>query len=155
MMEMSHVIQVLMALIGAIGFGWLFHVPGSKLIAIVLGGALDWIAYLVAFELTGGRVFAFFVAALATAAVAEVTARVLRTPVLTLMVRMMVPLVPGGDLYYTTLALVSGDTERFTHMGSLVLKEAGVISFGIILAGCTVQAVLHILALVRQGKKAR
>ena len=153
-MGMGYVVQVLMALIGAIGFGWLFHVTGGKLVAIGLGGALDWIAYLAAFELTGGRVFSFFVAALATAAVAEVTARLLRTPVLTLMVPMMVPLVPGGDLYYTTLALVSGDAERFAHMGSLVLKEAGVISFGIILAGCTVQAVLRIAALARPEKKA-
>lgn len=146
------VLQVAMALIGAVGFGVLFRVPAGKLAAIAVGGAFNWVAYLAAFEWYDDRVAAFFAAALATAMLAEVFARMMKTPVITLLVPMLVPLVPGGDLYYTTLALVQGDVEAFARFGGLVLKEAGAISFGIILVACAVQTVLRAAALVRRNK---
>ena len=99
-------VQVGMAAVGALGFGLLFHISGSRLVTILLGGAANWGFYLLALWAYEDRVAAFFAAALATAALAEVLARLLKTPVLTLLVPMLVPLVPGGDLYYTTLALV-------------------------------------------------
>ena len=144
------ILQIVMAMLGAVGFGMLFHMRGGKLIAAGIGGAANWIFYLLAFHLYHGRVMAFFLAALATALLAEVLARVLKTPVLTLLVPMLVPLVPGGDLYYTTLALVQGDMTKFTSFGNLALKEAGAISFGIILVTCLVQTVLKVLALRRR-----
>ncbi|MDO4270697.1 MAG: threonine/serine exporter family protein [Eubacteriales bacterium] len=143
-------VQIVMAAVGALGFGLLFRVSGSRLITLALGGAANWGFYLLAFHAYGDRVLAFFLAALATAALAEVLARLLKTPVLTLLVPMLVPLVPGGDLYYTTLALVQGNMEAFARFGSLVVKEAGAISFGVILVACAVQTVLKIWALARK-----
>ena len=35
--------QVLMATVGALGFGLLFHMSGGRLLAITLGGAANWI----------------------------------------------------------------------------------------------------------------
>lgn len=76
------------------------------LLTVTIGGAANWIFYLLAMEVYADRVLAFFLSALATAVMAEILARLLKTPVITLLVPMLVPLVPGGDLYYTTLALV-------------------------------------------------
>ncbi|MGI6181729.1 MAG: threonine/serine exporter family protein [Agathobaculum sp.] len=134
--------QIGMAGIGALGFGLLFHMQGRRLVTVLLGGIANWSFYLLALHAYTNRVLAFFLAALATAALAEVLARLLKTPVITLLVPMMVPLVPGGDLYYTTLALVQGDTEGFARFGSLVLREAGAISCGVILVACIVQTVV-------------
>ena len=145
-------LQVGMALAGAVGFGLLFRVPAGKLAAIAVGGALDWVAYLAAFAWHGDRVMAFFAAALATAVLAELFARMIKTPVITLLVPMLVPLVPGGDLYYTTLALVQGDMAAFAQYGGLVVKEAGAISFGIILVACAVQTVLRAAAVIRNKR---
>ena len=105
-------LQIVMAMIGALGFGLLFHISGSRLITIMLGAAVNWGVYLLAMQWYDNRVTAFFVSTLATAALAEVLARLLKAPVITLLVPMLVPLIPGGDLYYTTLALVQGDTAR-------------------------------------------
>ena len=99
-------LQIVMAMIGALGFGLLFHISGSRLITIMLGAAVNWGVYLLAMQWYDNRVTAFFVATLATAALDEVLARLLKAPVITLLVPMLVPLIPGGDLYYTTLALV-------------------------------------------------
>lgn len=145
-------VQVGMAAVGALGFGLLFHISGSRLVTILLGGAANWGFYLLALWVYEDRVAAFFAAALATAALAEVLARLLKTPVLTLLVPMLVPLVPGGDLYYTTLALVQGDMAAFAQYGSLVLKESGAISFGVILIACAVQTLLKLLALARERR---
>ena len=108
-------LQIVMAMIGALGFGLLFHISGSRLITIMLGAAVNWGVYLLAMQWYDTRVTAFFVSTLATAALAEVLARLLKAPVITLLVPMLVPLIPGGDLYYTTLALVQGDTAGFAR----------------------------------------
>ena len=126
-------LQIVMAMIGALGFGLLFHISGSRLITIMLGAAVNWGVYLLAMQWYDNRVTAFFVSTLATAALAELLARLLKAPVITLLVPMLVPLIPGGDLYYTTLALVQGDTAGFARYGTLFIEEAGAMAFGVIL----------------------
>ena len=39
----TQIIQVIMGMLGTVGFSILFHVKGKKLIAIALGGALSWV----------------------------------------------------------------------------------------------------------------
>ena len=131
-------LQIVMAMIGALGFGLLFHIYGSRLITIMLGAAVNWGVYLLAMQWYDNRVTAFFVSTLATATLAEVLARLLKAPVITLLVPMLVPLIPGGDLYYTTLALVQGDTAGFARYGTLFIEEAGAMAFGVILVACLV-----------------
>lgn len=145
-------VQIAVAAVGALGYGLLFHVSGGRLLTILFGGAANWGFYLLALHLHGDRVTAFFLSALATAALAEILARLLKTPVITLLVPILTPLIPGGDLYYTTLALVQGDMPAFAQYGSLVLKEAGAISCGIILIACVVQTVTKLLALTGDRK---
>ena len=117
-------LQIVMAMIGALGFGLLFHISGSRLITIMLGAAVNWGVYLLAMQWYDNRVTAFFVSTLATAALAELLARLLKAPVITLLVPMLVPLIPGGDLYYTTLALVQGDTAGFDKIGLLQTERS-------------------------------
>ena len=90
-------LQIVMAMIGALGFGLLFHISGSRLITIMLGAAVNWGVYLLVMQWYDNRVTAFFVSTLATAALAELLARLLKAPVITLLVPMLVPLIPGGD----------------------------------------------------------
>ncbi|WP_164510209.1 threonine/serine exporter family protein [Agathobaculum sp. Marseille-P7918] len=151
-MNAQMILQVVMAMIGALGFGLWFHMSGGRLLVITLGGAANWIFYLVGMAMYGDRVIAFFVAALATAVLAEILARLMKTPVITLLVPMLVPLIPGGDLYYTTLALVQGDMEAFAQYGGMFIREAGAISFGIILVACAVQMALRLWGLFREQK---
>ena len=147
------ILQVAVAAVGAFGFGLLFLVSGGRLLTITLGGAANWIFYLLAMEAYADRVLAFFLSALATAVLAEILARLLKTPVITLLVPMLVPLVPGGDLYYTTFSLVRGDMEAFGQYGSMVIREAGAMSFGIILVACGVQTAMKIWMLRKEHRE--
>ena len=103
-------LQIVMAMIGALGFGLLFHIYGSRLITIMLGAAVNWGVYLLAMQWYDNRVTAFFVSTLATAALAEVLARLLKAPVITLLVPMLVPLIPGIPFVNSMRDIFVGDT---------------------------------------------
>lgn len=127
-------IQTLMGVIGSTGFALLFGIRGRKLWWIALGSGLGWSVYLLC-RAAGHSLFAgLFVASLWIAACSELLARWLKTPVILLLVPMLIPEIPGGDLYYTMYRLVAGDAAGFGMMAKQVLGEAGSIALGILLA---------------------
>ena len=67
---------------------------------------------------------------------AEVFARCFKAPVISFLVPMLVPLIPGSDLYYTTSFLLRGQSAEFAQRGQSLLWQAGAIAFGIILVSC-------------------
>lgn len=139
------IVQTLMGAVGAVGFAMLFNVRGGKLLWAAVGGALAWAVYLLATH-AGANVFAaLFFASLAAALFSEVLARVVKAPVLMLLVPMLIPLIPGGDLFYMMNHLVRADTEAFAGAARLVMTEAGAIALGII----CVASLMNILAGLR------
>ena len=138
---MQHVIQTLMGALGAVGFAILFNVRGKRLILFFLGGALDWAVYLICTQ-NGCSMFVGLLFATMTAAISsEILARIIRTPVLLSLVPMLIPLIPGGDLYRSMDGLIQGDSECFLHHGSNAITAAGAICLGII----CVTAITHII----------
>ena len=122
------VIQTIMGMIGSVGFAVLFGVRGRKLAVIALGSGAGWAVYLVC-RAMGCSIFTGLLAAsLFVAALSEVLARMLRTPVILLLVPMLIPEVPGEALYYTMYYLVQGYQEEFGTYSGLVLTEAGAIA---------------------------
>ena len=138
---MDYIIQTLMGAIGSVGFAVLFNVRGKKLILFFLGGALDWAVYLLCSH-NGCNAFLSMLFATMTAALSsEILARVIHTPVLLLLVPMLVPLIPGGDLYRSMDALIRSEQERFLAYGSSAITAAGAICLGII----CITAITHII----------
>ncbi len=128
-----YIIQTITAFVGALGFALLFNVRGYKPIIAGIGGALSWIIYLVMNYCMNDKILSLFIASVFIMLLAEVLARVYKTPAIILLVPMLIPLIPGGDLYYTMFYLVSNNlTESLSYL-SLVIKEAASISFGIII----------------------
>lgn len=133
---MTQVTQVIMSMLGTLGFSLLFHVTGKKLITIVAGGAVSWIAYLIVVALYENPVLGLLVSTFVLGLLAEIFARAFKAPAISFLVPMLVPLIPGGDLYYTTFFLVRRMGDAFAQRANLLLWEAGAIAFGIILAVC-------------------
>ena len=126
---MREVLQVGTALIGSLGFAMLFHIKGGKLLFIGFGGALSWTVFLCANSLLHDIFFSLLIASVAVTTLSEVLARLLKAPVILLLVPMIIPLIPGGDLYYTMSHLVYGDFDKFGQTSALVVKEALAIAF--------------------------
>lgn len=125
-------VQTLMSFIGAAGFALLFNVRGRKLIWIGLGGALSWVVYLLGLKISGSIFISIMLATAAVVASSEILARVIKVPIIMLMVPMLIPLIPGGDLYYTMSYLVRDDFVMFGESLRSLLVQAGAIAVGII-----------------------
>lgn len=138
------VVQVVMGMCGAVGFSILFNVRGKKLVAAGLGAALSWSVYLTLHHIYNDKIAALLGAALTVAVIAEILARVMKAPVIILLVPMLIPLIPGSDLYYMTTNLVLNNTAESAEYLNLVMREAGVIAFAVILVTCAVQVIMKV-----------
>ena len=122
-------IQLAAAFFGSLGFAELFGMRRRYLLPAALGGLLAWGVYLLLAERTG-----VFAACLASAAFgvlyAEVLARLYKTPATLFLIPAVIPLVPGGALYYSMDSAVRGDLEMARVYGSQTLNTALAIAAG-------------------------
>ena len=147
----EYIIQTLMGAIGAVGFALLFNVRGKQLILFFLGGALAWAVYLICTH-NGYPLFQSLLFATMTAAfTSEVLARVVHTPVLILLVPMLIPLIPGGNLYYCMDAMVRGEQELGLHHATQAVTSAGAIALGIVCVTAFMHIILRVQEHIRQS----
>lgn len=69
-----------------------------------------------------------------------------------LLVPMLIPLIPGGDLYYMMSFLVRGQYEAFGQYAQRVLTEAGAIALGIICVASLMNIIAGLCVRARGGK---
>lgn len=141
---MQIVLTTLMGMIGAVSFAMLFNVRGYKLIAHAIGAMISWIVYMYVFGLNQDKVISLFCATATIGILSEILARLMKAPVIVMLVPMLVPLFPGSDLFYSTSYLVRGENELGMQFLELVLKEAGAMAFAIIIVTSLTQVVIKI-----------
>ena len=76
----NEIIQVIMALLGSIGFGILFNLRGRRLMLAGLGGMLGWIIYLILYRITGHEVVSYGLATVLTTLYSQAMARIVKSP---------------------------------------------------------------------------
>ena len=126
--------QTLMGMVASCCFALLFGIRDRKLLFIPLGSGAGWGVYLLLTPRLPGIYGAIFFASLFVALMAEIYARLLKTPVLVTLVPMLVPEIPGGDLYYTMYYFVMQEEKLLSEYSKKVIFEAACIALGIILA---------------------
>lgn len=126
----NEIIQVIMSLLGSIGFGILFNLRGRRLMLAGLGGMLGWIIYLILYRITGHEVMSYGLATVLTTLYSQAMARIVKSPATLFLVPSVVPMLPGGYLYYSMLYAVSGDWDNFLAEGVLTLSTAAAIAVG-------------------------
>lgn len=129
---MSEILQILTGFIGSLGFGILFNVRGKRLLAASLGGLFAWALFVVlGFAITDEAVRYFIVSA-AVSIYCEIMARVMKTPTTTFLMTCLIPLIPGGSLYYTMRNAFSGSMDGFLERGIKTLSLAVALALGVI-----------------------
>jgi len=99
-----------------------------------ISGMVSWIAYLVAWN-EMPSVFAANLAAAAVATVyAETMARILKTPVTVFLITGIIPLVPGGNLYYTMNYVLAKQWHLSSLYGQKTILIAIAVAAGIMIA---------------------
>ena len=113
------IIHLVTAGFGALGFSLIFNVRRELLPAAAFGGLLDWGVYMMAEWFFGNGVFLPSVVAAAFASIyAEAMARVEKSPATVFYIPALIPLIPGGSLYYTMSYAVLGQWDQVQSYGA-------------------------------------
>ena len=140
-------IQLVAAFVGTVGFSALFGAPRRFYLYCGLAGMAGWAVYL--FVSTGHSVVgAAFFAALTVAAISHVMARLRHCPVTVFLICGIIPLVPGGGIFWTAYYLVTDQLRLAAETGFVALKVTIAIAGGIILASGIINK-CHLNSLIR------
>lgn len=127
----EYIIQIISGALGAIGYSVLFNIRRDKLVFAGIGGALTWLVYLLIFSVNKNLFVCNMVAAAFATFYSEILARVKKAPTTCFLIPSIMPLIPGGGLYYTMSAVIEKDAELFEHYFVNTVSTALGISIGI------------------------
>lgn len=125
-------IQIITGFLGSLGFSVLFHIRGKKLAVAALGGLMSWTVFLLLEPLFPSEALRYFLSAAAVTVYAELFARMMKTPTTTFLVPSMIPLIPGGALYYTMNYALNEQWTAFAQHAWYTLGLALALAVGII-----------------------
>ena len=142
-------IQLVAAFVGTVGFSALFGAPRRYYLYCGLAGMAGWAVYLI---VAAGHsvVGAAFFAALTVAAISHVMARLCRCPVTVFLICGIIPLVPGGGIFWTAYYIVTEQLRMAAATGFVALKVTIAIAGGIILASGIINK-CHLNSLMRKS----
>ncbi len=132
------------AFFASIGYAVIFNIDRKYLFFAGICGAsgtlvYDWLNHT---HMDGFMVL--FISAALVSIIAEVLARIYRTPVTTFSVCGIIPLVPGGTMYFTMLEMVEGNSERAFQLGFEAISYAGAIALAIIIVSSIVKTFINV-----------
>ena len=130
---MKAFVEIITAILGTLGFSIVFRSKKEQLLALAVGGGLSWAASLVSAAVLTSEAACYFLASSVIGIYGEVMARVLKTPTTNILIPSLLPLIPGGGLYYTMRYAISQDMESFSQRGMQTLVIALAIAMGIII----------------------
>ena len=149
-MTTFEITQLFAGFIGSLCFGILFNIRGKRLAAAAFGGLLSWSLFLAASRLIPNEPIDYFIVAAVVSLYSEIMARILKTPATPIATTSLIPLIPGGSLYYTMTSALESDFNDFLGKAVSTLKLAGALALGIILV-TTLSQVLFKRIMRRNG----
>ncbi len=138
----SFIISLIVAILGTVAFAAVFRVRKSCLWITAIGGGAVYAVYCLC-EYLGAHVFlcAFFCAVFG-AAYSEVCARLAKVPAIVFLTPAIISIVPGGALYYTMSAIVSGDNPLFLIKATQTLFIGAGLVVGTLFVNTVMSAIL-------------
>lgn len=136
------VTELLRAVVGSflpcLAFCFILNVRGRILAAAPLGAVLCWLSYL-AFTAFWSDFTCYFAATVVVSVYAELMARLCKTPVTVFLMVGLLPLVPGGGIYYTMEYALEGNTAAFLSQGLATFGIAGCLALGVLTVSSVVR----------------
>lgn len=130
-MFLDYIVPCIYAFFACFTFCLIFIVKDTNVILVSsLGGSLGWFAYLLAGQFMS-IVSQNLVAAIVVGLFAEIMSRVMKTPATIFLIIGILPMVPGGGIYYTMEYAVYGNTEMFLEKGLQTFAISAAIAFGV------------------------
>ena len=140
-MTQTEILQIITGFLGSLAFAILFHIRGKKLVLAGLGGFLSWAIFVLLKFVTENEPIRYFLVAVLISVYAEILARLLHTPTTTFVISSLIPLIPGGSLYYTMAAMLEGQTDGFVERAIYTLELTAALALGIVLSGAVARMI--------------
>ena len=134
MKELYEIFQVISAGAVTFGFGILFNIKGKILIYASIAGGMSWLIYLICKNLYLSEELAYFLGSLIIGLYSEITSKKIKTTATTIMIPALIPLAPGGGIYYTMLNLIEKKYMESLNYGIQTLLLAGAMAMGLFTA---------------------
>lgn len=136
---MGHILMLIfVGMVSTVGFAMLFHIKASHIPFAAIGGALSSAIYIILDDFGVSLFLSNFIASLASVIYSGIMARVLKTPTTIFVALCIIPLVPGGSLFYTMSNLIMWNQAEFFHYGLNTILIALGIAGGIVVESATV-----------------
>lgn len=126
-------LELIYAFFATLFFSIIFNLKGKNIIYASLCGAIGWFTFLLCKEFRYPMTTSFFIAAITITIYSELAAKILKTTVTTTLIPALIPLVPGGGIYYTMYYLVTSEFLASRAKGIETLSLTVALSVGIFL----------------------
>lgn len=140
---MSRFLPCLYAFLACIGFCLIFRLKKPLFIFLASAiGAAAWATFLL-MEGVESEVLRYLAATLVATTLSELCARALKAPAAIFLIIGIIPLVPGGGLYYAMDQLINGNFALFARQGIRTAAYAGAIAVGVSLVSSLARIVFR------------
>ena len=136
-----YITTLIAATFGTLGFGMLFKIKASSLPICCIGGMLTWSIVLISTSFGCGIFTSNLFASIFAIVFSSCVAIKIKLPSTILLTTCVVPLVPGGSLYYTMQHLISKDFAKFYEYGFNTILTALGIAGGIVVGSIIFTAI--------------
>lgn len=139
----KYFVMILTAAIGTIGYCLNVNIKRNKIVYGCIGGVLSTFLYCVCVEAGLSLLVQNLIPAAAVTFYAEVLARIVKAPATVFLIPSIIPLVPGGRLYYTMRAIVdaNGADAKIFAMETIVIALG--IAVGIVVVSLVFYHISH------------
>jgi uncharacterized membrane protein YjjB (DUF3815 family) len=137
-------IQMIAAFFCSMGFSVLFNLHGKQLWYSAFGSMISWGLYRLLGTWTSDVVAYFFVG-MAVMLYAEILARLIKNPTTSFLVPVIIPLIPGGALYYAMQAGLTGESTEFIEFGTHALALAAALAVGLFMSASICKMIYTII----------
>lgn len=135
------ILQTILSFFACMGFGILFNIRGKNLLFASLSGAISWFVYIVALNFNLSITASLLLSSVCFSVYSEIFARILKTPVTSLVICGLIPLVPGAGMYNTMYQIILGNLETALRLGLETIASAGTLALGILFVSTTTKII--------------
>ena len=134
------IITLVATFVATLGYSIVFNIQKKDIFFASLGGMLTELCFIAAGNYTDNAFLLNFLSALFAAVYSELFARIRKTPANVFLFPCIIPLVPGGSLYYALLYAIRNNKPLFEQKATDTILAALGISFGIVVVSVAVKA---------------
>lgn len=128
------IISVIASFGATVGSAIVFNTSKYDIVRAGIVAAIGWGTYLILKQTSVSLAIAYFGGAFVVALLSEILALLIKNPATVYLLPGLFPLVPGGGMFQTMEAAVSGNMENALSIGFSTLTAAGAIAIGIAVA---------------------